>query len=296
MVYIESDSPGDAINKVLEACARADVVNLTVNFPMTLPASSTGVLAAYRGDAADWQARDRPNSLLFNHGEYMHAHGDPMNYLIEHLRQKQTSNRACIVLVDSGPIVSSGDGPLPSFMLVQVGFQGAAQDVLYVTAYYRALEVTSFLPLNITELALIAETIADGIPAINRAVVTIHAFRAHAQAGFRAHQRAQLDMDTADEIRALVQNRSLREISERLREKSAPASIIEDSGLTTLHLEVEQAGWSDELLNELGHALGALTRLRSVRTVGTHGEWIEKIQAQVTDHLLKAAELVESSK
>jgi len=268
-------------------------MNLTVTFPMTLPASTHGVLAAHRQDALNWQSAKRPNPLFFNHGEYMHAHGDPLEYLISHLKDKATSNRACISLVDSGPIVRSGDGVLPSFMLVQIGFEEEIRSVLHVTAYYRALEVTAFLPLNITELALIAEAVADGIPSITDAVVTMHSFRAHAQHGFRAHQRARLDMATPAMIHKLVEERSVGELRELLSEKSAPATIIEESGLSTLRMEIAQAGWADELVVEVDLAISALTRLKSVRAAGTHGEWIEGIQQQLTIHLLRAAELIE---
>ncbi|WP_345761684.1 hypothetical protein [Diaminobutyricibacter sp. McL0608] len=292
MMHIDKDTPEEAVAEAVRICSTEVVMNLTLSFRMELPATSSGLLSTFREEAERWQESRRPQSLHLNHGEYMYAHGDWLDSIEGELRRKPSSNRACVSLVNSAPIFASGDGPLPSFMLVQFGFSGPARDTLYVTSYYRALEVTAFLPLNVTEMALVAERLADRFPSIERAEVTMHSFRAHANHGFRAHQRSKLDMATPTQIHRWVVDRNYSELADLLQEKSAPASIIEDSGLTILWNEAQSAGWQNELLDELERALGLLTALRTMREVGTHENRIDSLQRQLTERLLRCAEMI----
>lgn len=292
MIQVIANNPGEAVSKTQELCASEAVFNLLLTFPMTLPASKIGFLASFREQAERWQNPKRPRTLEFNHGEYMHVHGNPIDYLVLELQKKATSDRACISLVGAEQIFESEDGVLPSFMLVQVGFDGLSQEVLYLTAYYRALEVTTFLPFNVTELALISEEIADRIPSITKIDVTIHAFRAHSLPGNTGHEKTQLDMATETEIHDWVENGSYVKIAELLREKASPASIVNVSGLIALHEQIVKAGWAAPIRAELDQAVGALTRLKQIRTAGTHGERIEMTQNEVSSHLRHAAELV----
>lgn len=285
-------SPGEAASRAKEECAAGPVMNLIISFPIDVPASTKGFLATYREQALLWQAPIRPNDLHFSHGEYMHAYGDPFEYLVRELKSKPTSNRALVSLVDTKPIVASGDGQLPSFMLLQVGFQGFGRDCLYLTAYYRALEVSKFLPINMAEMALIVENISEQIPSIERAEITMHAFRAHVLHEFRAHRRSRLDMTTATRIHALVLERKFDSLATMLVEKSTPESIVVDSGLTMLRAEAESSSLSEELLDELDRAISALTRLRTARESGTHERQIEHLQGQLTAHLVKSADLI----
>lgn len=289
---IRTDSPGEAAEQAKIACADAPVMNLVLSFPMSLPASSKGFLAAFREEALLWQSSVRPNVLQMSHGEYMHAHGDPIEYLTSELKAKGTSNRACISLVDSKPIMESGDGRLPSFMLLQVGFYGPKRDVLFLSAYYRALEVSAFLPINITEMALIAESIAQKIPSVTDVDITMHAFRAHLVEGFRAHRRSKIDTVSRTRIHEMVQGRDAHGIAKLLIEKSAPESIIEVAGLVALRIEVESAGWSSDVQDELDRAISAMTRLKTVRESGTHEVSIDELQAELTARLATAAELI----
>lgn len=290
-----ASSPGEAASRAKEECANGPVVNLIISFPIDLQAPAGDFLATYREQAALWQEPIRPNVLHFSHGEYMHAYGDPIEYLVNELKSKPSSNRALVVLVDTKPIVTSGDGQLPSFMLLQVGFQGSGRDILYVTSYYRALEVSKFLPINMAEMGLIAEGVAARIPSIERADVTMHAFRAHVLNEFRTHRRSRLDMAAPTRIHVLVRDRRLEDLANMLVEKSTPESIVEDSGLTTLRTELEDSGWAEGILLELDRAISALTRLRTARESGTHERLIAHLQDQLTTHLTRSAELIKAS-
>jgi hypothetical protein len=289
---LEANNPGEAMSAARSACATHEVMNLSLTFVMDLPASESLPLSPFANDARRWQAPTKDDAQFFNHGEYMHAFGDPGDYLARELRLKPTSNRALVSLVNGAQIYASGDGILPSFMLVQAGFSHRSSDLLYLTAYYRALEVSAFLPINITELALIAEGLADAFGSFTRAEVTMHAFRAYSKSGSTALTRSEIDVLSPDEIASLVSNREFARIADLLREKSAPASIIEDSGLTSLSIEAAAAGWSPELLAELEKSIVTLLKLKQVREGATHGDWVAKMERTYAEHVLRAAELV----
>jgi thymidylate synthase len=293
MTIIEADSAGLAISKAQEATKDEEVMNMTLVFPMELPAFDHSVLTAYKEAASLWQQANRPPTFKFNHGEYMHAYGDPIAYLVDRLRANSTSNRACISLVNSEPIIASVDGALPSFMLVQAGFNGPNRDLLYLTAYYRALETTAFLPMNVAELGLLAEGIADGMTSFSRVQVTMHAFRAHAAPGNTMHSLSELDRASPTHLHGLMHRREYRQLARLLREKAAPASIIEVSGVDNLHREATWAGLDSDLLEELRLAVLALERLNNIRANGSHGEWLNKAQLTVTEHIHHAADLLE---
>jgi len=292
MIHLEAGGPGDAITKTQELCSENHVLNLVLTFPLAIAETNLGVLATYRAEALLWQEKVRPRELEFNHGEYMYAYGDPLEYLITQLTIKPTSNRACISVVGNNEILTSGDGALPSFLLLQVGFDGPRRDVLHLTAYYRALEVTAFLPFNIAELALISETISRRIPAIETINVTIHAFRAHSVPGNSVHHKSRIDVATPDEIHAWVVKNDTDRISDLLEEKSRPASIVNSSGLVALRVEFEQAQWSYEVRRKLDAAIAALAVLQMMRESDTHGDRISATQNEVTGLLRSLAEMV----
>jgi hypothetical protein len=292
MMHIAATSAERAIVQVREATRDAEVMNIVLTFPLELPASNSGILYHYRLDAQDWQNPTRPPDLLFNHGEYMHAHKDSVKYVIDELRRKPTSNRACISLVDTAPIMKSGDGPLPSFLLFQAGFDGPSLETLTVTAYYRALEATAFLPINITELALLSEQIRDAIPSISKVQVTMHAFRTHSAEGNSVHRRSKLDTLDDTELQTLITDLEHEALSEYVREKAAPTSIIEVSGLSALRVEAEAASWDPLLLEQIDHAISALERLRVVRTSATHGGRIGEVQEEVSEAIRTIADAI----
>jgi thymidylate synthase len=97
--------------------------------------------------AKDYQNPVKPPSLYINHGEYITSDG--IVHIINELKLKQTSNRALLSLINQEDIIGSGDNPIPSFMVLQFSLEG---EELYVTTYFRALEVANFLNVNLEEI------------------------------------------------------------------------------------------------------------------------------------------------
>lgn len=126
--------------------------------------------------AKQWMAFEKPEDLLFNHGEYIKPEG--FEHIITELKTKPSSNRALYSLLNYQNICDKGDHPIPSFLLFQVTIE---EGILYATSYFRALEVANFLQINAQEIKLNLLKILNKCPFehISLVRVTIHAFNAY---------------------------------------------------------------------------------------------------------------------
>jgi hypothetical protein len=115
------------------------------------------------------------------HGDYiiLQNNGSRINgyeHVINELKQKHTSRRALISLISTEHIVNSGDSPIPSYMLSQ--FQ-ISNDTLYVTEYFRAMEVQNFYPINLGETYLFVNNLIHSLPNIKKIMLLYHIFEAY---------------------------------------------------------------------------------------------------------------------
>ncbi|GLZ56979.1 MULTISPECIES: thymidylate synthase family protein [Micromonospora] len=254
------------------------MVNAILSVDLPFPLLNDHFIQGYLKRAEDWQSKTRPPALYINHGEYMHRHGDALEYLAEELKAKPTGNRACVILIDTKDLIGSADEPRPSFLLLQAGFDERQHGKLHLTAYYRALEVSGFLPINLAELALVASNLRMRISSISSLSLVIHAFRAYAAAGFTRLERPKLDSLTTDEISGLVRARDVAEIGGLLAEKLRPTTVVELGGISMLRTELEASGWCGrEALDYLDKAISALTQLREARRSGSHARSLAEL-------------------
>jgi len=278
----ESLSLGEIAKKAREICAHSPVLNLILNMRAPIPSLDDPFIQGYIDEAREWQSKKRPSKLWFSHGEYMHKYGDAIEYLVGELKAKPTGNRACISLTNTADFIGSDDGPLPSFLLLQCGFESKSQEVLYVTAYYRALEVTAFLPINLAEMALIASAISSKIPTIGTLDLTIHAFRAHATPGFRPLEHSELDAASQVRIKEVVVGKDVNQIVKWLTDKLRPESLVDITGITTLLRELGTSDWANErLVRSLETVVSAMTQLQEARRSGSHAAAIDSLQERV---------------
>lgn len=284
---------GDLADFALRVCEDDPVLNLILSVRAPLGQRTEAFLEAYRSDAEDWQAETKPARLFINHGEYLHRNGDWLRGIVSQLRDKPSGNRACATLARTDELLTSGDAPVPSFLLIQAGFEPSTQTVLYLTAYYRALEVNSFLPINLAEMDLIARSIAEAIPSIAILDLTIHAFRAHSIPGFVPLIRSTIDTVTSDVISEVAISGDGATLSTWIADKAKPGSVIEVDSLAFLATEMENAVWSLPkaeaqrlpLVTDLRAAISTLSQLRTARERGTHAATIERLQDRALDEL-----------
>ncbi|MDO7244970.1 hypothetical protein Q5M44_10560 [Acinetobacter pittii] len=126
--------------------------------------------------AKSWMSFEKPEDLLFNHGEYITEEG--FEHIINELKYKPDSNRALYSLLNYQKICNQGDHPIPSFLLFQVTVE---ESILYATVYFRAIEVANFLKVNLQEIKLNLLKIIQNshLNYISKIRLTIHAFNAY---------------------------------------------------------------------------------------------------------------------
>lgn len=141
--------------------------------------------------ARQWQLPEPPSNFHFNHGMYI---GDGVEHITNELQSKPSSNRALYSLLHQNNISKSGDKPIPSFMIMQCGIENRT---LYCTVYFRALEVSTFLRINIEEIRLTLCHILEKNIDIDTIKLTIFAFKAYNKREQSTLQRSRLDMMTS---------------------------------------------------------------------------------------------------
>lgn len=126
--------------------------------------------------AKDFQESECPETLYMNHGEYINKKTDGIQNVINELK-KEKSNRSLISLINQEDIIDSKDNPIPSFIILQCSIEDGIK--LYVTTYFRALEVATFLRVNTEEIRLIVKRILNSYLAVKEIYLNIIAFRAY---------------------------------------------------------------------------------------------------------------------
>lgn len=292
MIDVQALDFGTAVSKCKALCQSSPVNNLRISVTCEIPCWTDGFIEQYINDATRWQQATRPPELHFNHGEYINKHGDAIQSAIEELKKKSTSNRAVATLVDNQNIVTSGDGRLPSLLVIQIGLDADDSTTLLITAYFRALEVSSFLPVNFAELQLISNRVVKELPGIERSVFTIFAFRAHLDRGNRVLHRSQLDISHTDgTLSRLVLDSKFAEIAGLLEDKSQTETIIDTQGIDFLIFEMSQR--HPELAKaceSLRIAAEDLRSLQQIRSNGSHSRMISTTQRKLKKHLMESAQ------
>ncbi|MCD5325950.1 MULTISPECIES: hypothetical protein [Pontibacillus] len=231
-------------------------------------------------EAEDWQNPKQPEHLHINHGEYITEKG--VRYIIEELKRKSHSNRALMSLINQGDIIESGDNPIPSFMVLQFSLEGTE---LYITTYFRALEVSRFLRINIEEIRLIAKEIYDEITNLSKVKLNIFAFRAYVKENQSTLKRQEIDLLQERHILTFMQNEPNKLIA-LLKEKKEESTVIENNSLHHIY-EIMNDSYVNEsihycfkgkLVNHLlEKCLASSQELINLREKTSHSDRIEEI-------------------
>lgn len=294
---ITAGSLGGLVENARDACRGGAVINLLLEGRYDFAALDEPFLATYLPQAEMWQSKTPPDRLYMSHGQYIHRHGDGIKYLIDELVKKPTGNRAVISLIDMKDLIESADDPRPSFMLFQAGFESGNKDLVYVTLYYRALEVSQFLPINLAEASLLLKQIQAKIPEVRTFHLLIHAFRAYQDPDFNCLVRSDLDAANLAEIEAAAIGIEARKIHGWLGSKLQAATVVEVDALTLLLAAVEKVKeYPAALVDSLNLAVLDLVRLSALRRAGSHVELIGETKARANQHLTAAMRALEGMK
>ncbi len=113
-------------------------------------------------------------------------------------------------------VMKKGDDPIPAFLVLQFRL---IKDTLYVTAFFRAIEVGKHLPINITEICLHCQQIYKKIPSITTVNLAIFATSAYYDKNFNRCTKAEMDYLLPEKIGAILASRNYTKIIELLEEK-----------------------------------------------------------------------------
>jgi len=255
--------------------------NIKVNFDIKLIENS---LKDVNQLAIDFQNPKCPDNLYMNHGEYIHKKENGIDNVIKELKEKKTSNRAIISLINQEDIVGSGDNPIPSFMILQFSIENSNH--LYVTAYFRALEVSKFLRINIEEIRIIIENVKTEIVDIDKVFLNIIAFRAYIKEDINPLQRAQLDLLTSQKIFAILKKKP-KELVKLLEEKKTSSTIIEYKSYQDIIEWMEDTDSADDIhkdimkpiINKLFKDIVDISiEIEDIRTKSSHSHDIDSKQ------------------
>jgi thymidylate synthase/predicted MPP superfamily phosphohydrolase len=238
--------------------------------------------------AKDWQENMVPESLYYNHGQYMQSKGIwGIDYIIDELKNKATSSRAIIPLINFDDVVDSGDQFLPSLDIMQFGFSDDMKSKIFVTIYLRALEVNHFLKINLCEVYLMVKSIIDEIRSIEEVDITILAFKAQYKEKYGCFRKARIDTLSEAKLTRLLSNNNYQEIISLLKEKlELNETVIQDKGLNGLKNAIEELTseqkCSSLLLEKVENTLKQLDLLMREREKTSNYKEIEKIEQLAT--------------
>lgn len=243
--------------------------------------------------AKKWASEERPEELFFSHGEYRKG---SLTYISEELKEKKTSNRAMYSLINSEKINKSKDEPIPSFVLFQCLFEPDDYDTLYCNVYFRALEVSQFLRINLEEIRQnIEEIISKGLD-VKYIKLLIFAARAHHNSNFIPLQRPEIDTISTVQLSYIVSNKEWVRLAELLRGKAGVQSIVQLKSLKDLKeaFDLVFTTENERAKKLLESSLISGEKLLELRMRHSHSEDIDKMSENIEKNLIDLAEELES--
>lgn len=264
--------------------------SLQVTFPIDIVKKPA--LLDVLQDAKDFQALVKPAHLHINHGMFIKENG--IQNLINELKNKKNSNRAIISLIDQDDIIDSGDKPIPSFMIIQAAIEGTT---LYLTTYFRALEVSSFLRINLEEIRMILNQIYSNFYEIESVNLHIFAFRAYSQKDINPLKRAQIELlDEAVLLKKLedpFKKGLIPLIEEKLRTKT---TVVDDHSFNLIlsilknpqaNEDIDQRLKSDYTLKIVQDIIDTSVEIQKLRSVNSHSPRIGELYSAYSTHIQK---------
>lgn len=286
--YGHTESLDAFVGQAVEDVKNAGFIhNLCIQVSFDKKLIQSDQLCSCEALAGLWQAPIHPKELYFNHGEYIGCNGIP--YIIEELSRKPSSNRALYSLISQKHILKlrneDTDRPIPSFMVLQCGIDGSR---FYCTTYFRALEVSEFLKINVAEIKLVLSQVLREFSDVKEVVLTIFSFSAYATEGFNALQRPKLDWLEKEDLPGIFL-KGPAEIGRLLQEKARPSSVIEVTSLAALQRIIDNDQYKNSkneglnrgrIRNLLLEAISAGTALQDLRRRHSKHEEIDNLQEE----------------
>ena len=253
--------------------------NWTLQFECDAQDLSKLEMTDVRAEAEGWRSEDVPADFYFTHAQF---YTDGVKHIIKELKDKPTSNRALYSLISQDHIRAKGDNPIPSFMVLQCQIDN---DVLYCTCYFRALEVSQFLKINLEEIRQTLVEIHIGVPRFTKVHLTVFAFRAYIEKNRLPLRRPKLETLHDEELLVLLMDTTaVRDLDSMLRELREAVTTVSATKLESLKRilsydkpqiiipkELKKPLFKEKLVA----AIAATTALAELRQKGSHGAAVD---------------------
>lgn len=259
----------------VDSAAKKEVFNWHWDLDIPAIALEQAKILEVFEEAAQWRDSVPAADMYFSHGKY---YGDGLQHIIDELKHKPTSNRALYSLLAQKDISKSGDNPIPSFLTFQCSIENS---VLYCTASFRALEVTSFLKINLEEIRQNLVEICAVFPAVENVHLHVFAFHAYVRnTAVAALRRPKIDVTPEPQLMRLMQKGEMHTLDALLGGLAKSTTVISPKSLNALLgiLQMADAGLHEsinsrrELLEpQLKRAIEACNELAASRKTASRG-------------------------
>lgn len=283
---IINQSPISSLEEIVNHAEQEIGENFKINYLMSYNISMADLkskpLEDVTTEAELWAAPEKPAELQINHGEFIK---DGLDHIISELNYKKDSNRALFSLISQKHISDTGDTPIPSFMVLQCTIDN---NRLYCTAYFRALEVSKFLRVNLEEIRLKICKIHEELLSFGDVAITIFAFRAYVNKNINTLRIPKIDRINPIELFVTLQENP-QEVARMLREKCQASTFILTDSIS--HLIVAIQNWKSEkhqkilINNNAEEAMEIAKKLLHLRERSSHDPGIEALNRELHEKI-----------
>lgn len=274
----------DAISE----CKTAAQFDLVLSYELPIAVLKSAFVDAYKSKAEKWISDPAPRDLVFSHGEFFKGKRGT-EYLLGELERKKLSRRAMLTMIDMETLIDSEHASVPAFNLLQFAIDA---DVLYVTAYFRALEVAAFLPTNLTEIALHCESIEKRFGHLQRIRLFLLAFRAYHDPNFHCLEKLPIDSQEPGTIGVAVAEHQHEKVRGWLNGKFLAESVVQLEGIREMLTAVRLASqpYPKEFVLALERAVADLHAFGEARNQFTEGSQVNTARKRFEQSLTTAVD------
>jgi hypothetical protein len=223
----------DAISK----CQASAQFNLILAYELPIDVLSSEFVAVHRPQAQKWLSDPPPRDLPFSHAQFYRGNRGT-DYVLGQLERRKMGRRAILAMLDMDTVLDSAHRSVPAFSLLQFAIDANA---LYVTAYFRALEVGVFLPSNLTEIAIHCESIHRRFTHIAVIRLFILAFRGYYEPDFPCLEKLPIDAQAPGIIAVAVADHQYEKLRTWLNDKHRVESVVQMQGIEEMLTAVRAA-------------------------------------------------------
>lgn len=282
------------VNDAMKECEKDESINLILPYEFNIDILESKFIRSYENKANEWISDNPSEDMYFTHGMYYFGKVG-QKYIADELKNKPTTRRAILNAFNMKELFDSSDTPIPAFIVLQFRIIGK---ILYLTAFFRALEVSEFLPINLTEICIHSKEICRKNIEINRIRLCIVATSAHVIDEFTCLRKAKIDYMEEAKIGVLVADKEKSELIRLLYNKGRHTSYLDLKGISALiiALKCKKDAYPAEVLTCANNFKKSIEKEKNERKITNSKKRLLPLQEKSRedlDKLIQAIELID---